>query len=104
LNQPPIQFPLCLESPIEKLYSNIIYSHVGEEGNDIAVGMDDFLWDTQAMEGMMLHAFNQNELGDDIYIIDTFFEIMKSDFTTPIFGHGSRSTQIGTKMLLYNLK
>jgi hypothetical protein len=35
LKQPPIQFPLHLESPIQNLNSNIISSHVGDEGNDI---------------------------------------------------------------------
>jgi hypothetical protein len=43
LNQPPIQFPLFPESPIQNLYSNTSSSHVGDEGNDIEVGMDDFL-------------------------------------------------------------
>jgi hypothetical protein len=43
LNQPPIQFPLHLESPIQELYSNTSSSHVGNEGNDVEVGMDDFL-------------------------------------------------------------
>jgi hypothetical protein len=68
--------------------------------------MDDFLWDTQAMEGMLLHAFQQNELGDDIDVIDTFFESLKYASTTPLFGRvqRSRSTQLGTKVLLYNLK
>jgi hypothetical protein len=83
LNQPPIQFPLCLESPIQNLYSNTSSSHVGDEGNDIEVGMDDFLWDTQAMEGMLLHAFQQNELGDDVDVIDTFFESLKYCFHHP---------------------
>ena len=44
--------------------------------------MDDFLWDTQAMEGMLLDAFQQNELGDDIDITDTFFESLKYASTT----------------------
>ena len=104
LNQPPIQFPLCPESPIQKFYSNTSSSHVGDEGNDTDVGIDDLLWDTQEMEGMLLHAFQQNELGDDIDIVDTFFEILKYSSTNPLFGHGSRSTQLGTSMLLYNLK
>jgi hypothetical protein len=106
LKQPPIQFPLRPESPIQNLYSNTSSSHVGDEGNDIEVGMDDFLWDTQAMEGMLLDAFQQNELGDDVDVIDTFFESLKSASTTPLFGRvqGSRSTQLGTTMLLYNLK
>jgi hypothetical protein len=66
--------------------------------------MDDFLWDTHAMEGMLLNAFQQDELGDDAHIINTFFKSLKSASTTPLFGHGSRSTQLGTTMLLYNLK
>jgi hypothetical protein len=86
LKQPPIQFPLHLESPIQNLDSNTSSSHVGDEGNDIEVGMDDFLWDTQAMEGMLLDAFQQNELGDDIDVIDTFYEILKYASTTPLFG------------------
>ena len=57
------------------------------------------------MEGMLLDAFQQNELGDDIDIINTFFEILKYASTTPLFELGrSRSTDLGTKMLLYNLK
>jgi hypothetical protein len=104
LNQPPIQFPLRLESSIQNLYNNTSSSHVGDEGNDIDVGMDDFLWDTQAVEGMLLHEFQQNELGDDIDIVDTFFEILKYSSTNPLFGHGSRSTQLGTIILLYKLK
>jgi hypothetical protein len=61
--------------------------------------MDDFLWDTQAMEGILLHAFQQNELGDDANIIDTFFESLKFASTTPLFGHGSSSTQPRKTML-----
>ena len=52
---------------------------------------------------MLLDAFQQNELGDDIDITDTFFEILKSTSTTPLFGHGSSwSTELGTTLLLYN--
>ena len=66
--------------------------------------MDDFLWDTHSMEGVLLHAFQQNELGDEFDIIDTLFESLKYATTTLIFGHGERSTQLGTTILLYNLK
>lgn len=66
--------------------------------------MDDLLWDTDAMKAMLLDAFQQNELGNNVHIVDTFFESLKFDSTTPGFGHGSRSTQLGTIMLLYNLK
>jgi hypothetical protein len=57
LKQPPIQFPLRHESPIQNLDSNNTSSHVGDEGNYIEVGMDDLLQDTQAMEGMLLVSF-----------------------------------------------
>jgi hypothetical protein len=70
-------------------------------GNDVEVGMDDLLQDTQTMEGMFLDAFQQNELGDDVDITDTFLESLKSASTTPLFGHGSSRS---TTMLLYNLK
>ena len=45
LNQPPIQFPLTRpESPIFQNYSSSTSSsHVGDGGNDVEVGMDDFL-------------------------------------------------------------
>ena len=68
--------------------------------------MDDYLWDKTAMETMLLDAFQNNELGDDAHITNTFFEILKSTFTTPLFGHGSqsKSTQMSKMMLLYNLK
>jgi len=52
------------------------------------------------MEGMLLCAFQQDELGGNGHIVDTFFERLKSASTTPLFGHGSRSTQLGTTMLL----
>ena len=41
LNQPPIQFPQCLESPIRNAYSNSSSSHVGNGGNEVEVGMDE---------------------------------------------------------------
>ena len=69
--------------------------------------MDDYLRDTTAMETMLLDAFqNDDQLGDDAHIADTFFESLKFSSTTPLFGPGSQSkyTQLGTTMLLYNLK
>jgi hypothetical protein len=107
LKQPPIQFPLRLESPIQNLNSNTSSSHVGDEHNDIEVGIDDLLWDTQAMEGMCLDEFQKNELGDDVDVTYTFYESLKFASTTPLFGliQGSaRSIYLGTTMLLYNLK
>lgn len=58
LNQPPIQFSLCPESPIENLYSNSSSSHIGQdEGNAIEIGIYDFLWDTHPMAEMLLDSF-----------------------------------------------
>jgi hypothetical protein len=86
LEEPPIQFPLRPESPIQNLDSNTSSSHVGDEGNDIEVGMNDFLWDTRAMYGMLLDAFQQNELGHYASVIDIFYESLKSASTNPLFG------------------
>lgn len=104
-NQPPIQFPLHPESPIQNLSNSTSFSHVGDGSNDVEVGIDDFLQVSQSMEVMLLDAFQQNELGDDIDISDTFFESLKSTSTTPLFGYGPlRSTKLGRTMLLYILK
>jgi len=58
------------------------------------------------METMLLDAFQNDELGDDAHINDTIFESLKYASTTPLFGPSaqSKSTQLGTKMLLYNVK
>ena len=69
--------------------------------------MDDNLRDTTAMEKILLDVFqNDDQLGDDAHIADTFFESLKFASTTPLFGPDgkSKSTQLGTTMLLYNLK
>ena len=69
--------------------------------------MDDCLRDTTSMETMLLDAFqNDDKLGNDARLVDTFFKSFKFASTTPVFGLGgqSNSTQLGTKMLLYNLK
>ena len=100
-------FPLCSDSPIWNDYNNSISSSkVGNESNQMEVGMDDYLWDKTAMEEMLLDAFQNDELGDDAHIIDTLFESLKYASTTPLFGpYGkSKSTELGTMMLLYNLK
>jgi hypothetical protein len=106
LNQPPIQFPLCPDSPIRNDYNNSSSSsQVGNGGNQIEVGMDDYLRDTVSMEAMFLDAFQNDELGDDAHITNTLFKSLKSASTTPLFGPSqSKSTQLGTTMLLYNLK
>jgi hypothetical protein len=69
--------------------------------------MDDFLQDAKAMEGMLLDTFQKNEPRDDVDVIDTFYENLKFASTNPLFGpiqESTRSTQLGTTMLLYNLK
>jgi hypothetical protein len=86
LNQPPIQFPLHPYSPIMDDFNKSIYSQVGNGVNQIKVCMDDYLRDTISMETMLLVAFQNDELGDDAHITDTFFERMKSSSTTPLFG------------------
>ena len=91
LNQPPIQFPLCLDSLIRNEYKNSSSSQVGNGGNQIEVGMDDYLWDMASMEIMLLDAFQDDELGDDPHITNTFFESLKSDSTTPLFGPDGQS-------------
>ena len=86
MNHPPIQFPQSLDSPIRNDYNNSIYSQAGNGGNQIEVGMDDYLRDTTAMETMLLDVFeNDDQLGDDAHIIDTFFKRLKFASTTPIF-------------------
>ena len=60
-----------------------------------------------AMETIFLDAFqNDDQLGDDAHIADTFFESLKFTSTTPLFGPDCqlKSTQLGTMMLLYNLE
>ena len=68
--------------------------------------MDDYLWDTIAMETMLLDALQNDELEHDAHINDTIFESLKPASTTPLFGPSaqSKSTQLGTTMLLYNVK
>ena len=105
MNQLPIQFPLHPDSPIIRNdYNNSTSSsEVGGGGNQVEVGMDDYLRDMNAMEAMLLDAFQNDELGDDAHINDTFFESLKYASTTPLFSQ-SKSTQLGTTMLLQNLK
>ena len=51
--------------------------------------MDDYLRDTTSMETMLLDAFqNDDELGDDAHITDTFFESLKFASTNPLFRPG----------------
>ena len=70
--------------------------------------MDDYLRDTTAMERMLLDALKNDDqaLGDDAHIADTFFASLKFSSNTPLFGVGSqsKSTQLGKTMLLYKLK
>ena len=57
--------------------------------------MDYLLWDTHAMEGMLLNTFQQDKLKNNGNVFDAFFESLKFASTTPLFGHGSSSTQMG---------
>jgi hypothetical protein len=50
LNQPPIQFPLHVESSSQNVYNNTSSSHVGDKDNNMEVGMDDFLQNIHATE------------------------------------------------------
>ena len=90
MNQPAIQFPLRLDSPIRNDYNKINSSEVGKGGNQIDVGMDDYLRDMNSMEKMLLDAFqNDDQLGDDANIADTFFKSLKFSSTNPLFGPGN---------------
>ena len=57
LNQPLIQFPLRPDSPIRNDYRNSSSSQAGNGGNQIEVGMDDYLRDVTDIETMLLDAF-----------------------------------------------
>ena len=53
--------------------------------------MDDYLMDMTAMETMLVYAFqNDDQLGNDAHIIDTFFGSLKFASTTPLFGLGDQ--------------
>ena len=55
------------------------------------------------METILLDAFqNDDQLGDNAHIADTFSESLKFAYTTPFFGPGgqSKSTQLGTMMVI----
>ena len=57
------------------------------------------------MYAMLFHTFQDNYLGDDTRIAEAFFESLKSKNSTTLFEFDqSKSTQLGTTMLLYNLK
>ena len=92
LNQPLIQFSLCPDSPIRNDYNNSSSSQASNGGNQIEVGMDDYLRETTTMETMLLDAFqNDDQLRDDAHIADTFFESLKFSSTTPLFGPSGQS-------------
>ena len=74
-----------------------------EIGNQIEVGMDDYLRDMTAMEAILLDAFqDDDQLGEDAHFGDTFFKSLKFSSTTRPFGLGgqSNSTHLRTTMLL----
>ena len=59
------------------------------------------------MDEMLFHTFEYNDLGDGAqsHIIQAFLESLKSKNSTPFFEPSqSKSTQLGTTMLFYNLK
>lgn len=71
MNQPPIQIPLCPDSLIRNEYSNSSSSsQVGNGGNQIEFGMDDYVHNTTSMEAMLLDAFQNDKLGDDAHITE----------------------------------
>ena len=87
MNQPLIQFSLRPDSPIRIDYNNSSSSQAGNGGNQIEVGMDDYLRDMTTMETMLLDVFqSDDQLRDDAHITDTFFESLKFASTTPLFG------------------
>ena len=55
--------------------------------NRYKVGMDDHLWDTHVLEGLVLNELQQDKLKDHAHNIDTFFKSLKSTSTTPLFGN-----------------
>ena len=68
---------MCPSSPIRNAYSDSNYSHVGNGGNEVDVGMDELLQQRSAMDAILFHTFQDNELGDDVCITKSFFEILK---------------------------
>ena len=56
------------------------------------------------MDGILLNSFQLDELENNANVFNSFFKILKFASTTPLFGHRSRSNQLGKTMLLYNLK
>lgn len=88
LNQPPIQFLLCPDSPIKNFDGNNNSSQVGNGGKETGVGMNDLLWEMTSMDAMLLDEFHDNEIGCDDHISHTFFEMLKSTSTTRLFGPG----------------
>ena len=92
MNQSPIKFPLCVDSPIRNDYNNSSSSsQVGNGGNEIEFGMDYYLWDTTTMEAMLFDAFHNNELRDDAHINDNLFESLKYASTSALFRTSSKS-------------
>ena len=92
MNQPPIQFFLRPDSPIRNDYNNSSSSQAGNGENKIEVGIYHYLRDMTVVERILLYAFqNDDQLGDDAHIADTFFESVKFFSTTPLFGPGGQS-------------
>ena len=69
-------------------YSNSGSSHVVHGGSGIEVRMYELLRHMSAMDAMLLHTFQEIELGYDAHITNNFFESLKLASTTPLFGPG----------------
>ena len=57
LNQPPIQIKMHPSSSTRNSYSDSSSSHVGNEGNELDIGMDELLRQRSAMDAMLCHTF-----------------------------------------------
>ena len=55
------------------VYSNSSSSHVVNGGNEVDVGMDELLQQKSAIDAMLFHTFQDNELGDDTLITESLF-------------------------------
>ena len=69
-------------------YSDSSYSHVGNGGNELDIGMDELLRQRSAMDAMFFHTFQDNDLGDGARITEAIFEIVKTENYTPLFELG----------------
>ena len=64
--------------------------------------MEDIISNTHAMDVTLLNAFQHNELGDDIDIYNTFFQIMKFTSTSLITKNDYTFKYFLDKLLMTN--